>query len=130
MQVAIDGQPLGLPFDSYAAAAGAAPAVSLGTRALAEGKHMLTLTVTGKNAASTDYLGGLDLIVLDSTAAVQPTPTAVATAEVGGTVPATLALSLGASPTFGAFVPGRHAGVHGVDDGQRGLVRGRRGADA
>ncbi len=53
---------------------------------------MLTMTVDGKNEASTDWLAGLDLLVLDSTAAAQPTPTAVATTEVGGTVPPTLAL--------------------------------------
>ena len=87
VQVSIDGRPLGAPFDVYAAALRVAPPVSLGTLALAEGKHMLTMTVTGKNAASTDYLAGIDLLVLDSQAAPQPTPTAVATAEVGGTVP-------------------------------------------
>jgi hypothetical protein len=62
--------------------------------------------VTGKNAAATDYLAGLDLLVLDSTAAPVATPTAVATAEVGATVPATLALTLGAPATFPPFVPG------------------------
>ena len=45
------------------------------------------------------------------------------TAPVGGTVPATLALTLGAPATFGAFTPGVAQGVHGVDDGDRDLHR-------
>ena len=106
VQVSIDGRPLGAPFDAYAPALEQVDPVPLGTRALAEGKHMLTFTVTGKNAAATNYLAGIDLLILDSTAAEQPTPTAVATIEVGGTVPATLALTLGPPATFGAFQPG------------------------
>jgi len=106
VQVAIDGRPVGAPFDGYAAAAGQAPAVALGTVALAEGKHMLSMTVTGRNAAATDWLAGLDLLVLDSEAAAQPTPTAVATTEVGGTVPPTLSLTLGAPARFENFQPG------------------------
>ena len=47
--MAIDGRRLGAPFDGYAAETGPAPAVPLGTVALAEGKHMLSLTVTGRN---------------------------------------------------------------------------------
>ena len=35
-------------------------------------------------------------------------------APVGGTVPATLSLTLGAPATFGAVHAGRRAGVHGV----------------
>jgi hypothetical protein len=106
VQLALDGRPLGEPFDAYNAALAVEPPKLLGTVALAEGKHMLTMTVVGKNEASTDWLGGLDLLVLDTTSAAQPTPTAVATAEVGGSVPATLALSLGTPPRFDAFVPG------------------------
>jgi hypothetical protein len=106
VQVSIDGRPVGAPFDGYATALQRADPLSLGTFALSEGKHILTLTVTGKNAAATDYLAGLDLLVLDSTAAPAPTPTAVATAEVGSTVPATLALTLGAPATFAPFLPG------------------------
>ena len=45
-------------------------------------------------------------------------------APVGGTVPATLALTLGAPATFGAFTPGVAQRVHGVDDGDRDLHRG------
>ena len=54
MQLSLDGRPLGAPFDGYAAALGVEPPVSLGTLALSEGKHMLTMTVVGKNEASTD----------------------------------------------------------------------------
>ena len=69
VQVSIDGRPLGAPFDGYAATLARAEPLSLGTLALSEGRHILTLTVTGKNEAATDYLAGLDLLVLDSTAA-------------------------------------------------------------
>jgi hypothetical protein len=106
VQASIDGRPLGAPFDGYAATPARAEPLSLGTLALSEGRHLLTLTVTGKNATSTDYLAGLDLLVLDSTAAPVAAPTAVATAEVGSTVPATLALTLGAPATFAPFLPG------------------------
>lgn len=79
---------------------------ALGTVALAEGKHMLTMTVVGKHEAATDWLAGIDLVVLDSTAAAQPAPTAVATADVGGSVPPTLSLSLGGPVAFEPFVAG------------------------
>ena len=45
-------------------------------------------------------------------------------APVGGTVPATLALTLGAPASFGAFTPGVAQGLHGHHDGERGLHRG------
>ena len=51
------------------------------------------------------------------------------TGTVGGTVPATLAVSLGAPATFGAFTPGVAQGVHGEHDGHRHLHRRRRHAD-
>jgi len=105
VQVSIDGRPMGAPFDAYAPALEKV-SVPLGTRALAEGKHMLTFTVAGKNEAATSYLAGIDLLTLDSTAAEQPEPTAEPTTEVGGSVPATLALTLGPPATFGAFQPG------------------------
>ena len=105
VQVSVDGRPLGGPVDLYAAALQRAEPVALGVLSLSEGKHMLTLTVVGKNAASSNYRAGIDLLVLDTQAAPQPTPTAVATAEVGATVPATLALTVGQA-SFGAFQPG------------------------
>ena len=106
VQVSIDGRPLGQPFDGYAAALAKTDPIPLGPLALSEGKHILTMTVTGKNATSTDYLAGLDLLILDSEAAPDPVPTAVATSEAGGTVPATLALTLGSPASFGAFQAG------------------------
>jgi hypothetical protein len=105
VQLFIDGRQVGGTYDLYAATLARAEPIALGAVALSEGKHMLTMKVVGKNEASTDYLGGIDLLVLDSAAAPQPTPTAVATAEVGAQVPATLALTV--SPAaFGAFQPG------------------------
>jgi hypothetical protein len=105
VQLFVDGRPLGGTHDLYAPAVTVAPPVPLGPLALSEGKHVLTMQVVGKNDASTDYLGGIDLLVLDSAAAPQPTPAAVATAEVGAAVPATLALTV-APASFGAFTPG------------------------
>jgi hypothetical protein len=105
VQLFVDGRPLGGTYDLYAPTVTVAPPEPLGPLALSEGKHILTMKVTGKNDASTDYLGGIDLLVLDSQAAPQPTPTAVATAEVGAGVPATLALTV-APAAFGAFTPG------------------------
>ena len=49
-------------------------------------------------------------------------------APVGGTVPATLSLALGAPASFGAFA-GRRAGVHGDVHGERDRRRRRRRAD-
>ena len=50
--------------------------------------------------------------------------------DVGGSVPATLSLTLGPAATFGAFTPGVATRLHGVDDRVRDLDRGRRGAVA
>ncbi len=46
-----------------------------------------------------------------------------ATGTVGGTVPATLSLTLGAPATFGAVHAGRGQGLHGHDHGHRDLDR-------
>jgi hypothetical protein len=105
VQLFVDGRQIGGTYDLYDAAVTVTPPVALGPLALSEGKHILTLKVVGKNDASTDYVGGIDLLVLDSQAAPQPTPTAVATADVGAQVPATLALTV-APAAFGAFTPG------------------------
>ena len=48
-------------------------------------------------------------------------------APVGGTVPATLALSLGAPASFGAFTPGTTKEYTAAHDRERHLLRGRRG---
>ena len=44
--------------------------------------------------------------------------------RVGGTVPATLSLTLGTPASFGAFTPGIDREYTAVDDGQRDLDRG------
>ena len=44
--------------------------------------------------------------------------------DVSGTVPATLALTMGTPASFGAFTPGVTKELHGVDDRQRDLQRG------
>jgi hypothetical protein len=105
VQLFVDGRQIGGTIDLYAPAVTVAQPTPLGPLALSEGKHVLTMKVIGKNDASTDFLGGIDLLVLDSAAAPQPTPTAVATAQVGAQVPATLALTVGQAG-FGAFTPG------------------------
>jgi hypothetical protein len=105
VQLFVDGRQIGGTYDLYSATVTVPPPVALGPLALAEGKHVLTMKVIGKNDASSDFLGGIDLLVLDSQAAPQPAPTAVATAEVGAQVPATLALTV-AQASFGAFTPG------------------------
>ena len=51
-----------------------------------------------------------------------------ANGDVGGSVPATLALTLGAAATFGPFTPGVDQRLHGLDDRQRDLVGRRRRA--
>ena len=43
---------------------------------------------------------------------------------VGGTVPATLSLTLGSPASFAPFIPGVGAELHGVDGGERHLVGG------
>lgn len=62
VQLSIDGAAAGAAFDGYQASGVGTQTVSLGTRQLAAGKHTLTMTLTGKNAAATNYLAGLDLL--------------------------------------------------------------------
>jgi hypothetical protein len=64
VQAAVDGQAAGAPFDGYGTGVVVAPPVDEGQLDLAAGAHTLTLTLTGKNAASTNYLVGLDYISL------------------------------------------------------------------
>ena len=66
VQLFIDGRQIGGTYDLYAATLARAEPVALGALALSEGKHILTMKVIGKNDASTDFLGGIDLLVLDS----------------------------------------------------------------
>ena len=62
------------------------------------------------------------------TGPVQDSDSVSAPGTVGGAVPATLALSLGAPATFGAFTPGVTQELHGAVDGEGDLDRGRRDA--
>ena len=63
--LAVDDTVLGQPFDGYEPGRVLiAPPVTYPGVQLTAGKHRLTLTVTGKNAASTGYLAGLDVLSL------------------------------------------------------------------
>ncbi len=61
--LSIDGTKVAT-FDGYAPAGVSTQKVDLGTRSLAAGKHQLTIALTGKNAAATGYLAGLDNLEL------------------------------------------------------------------
>ena len=80
----------------------------------------------GMRSITAEYVGHEFLTASTDDASIMVTP--VVSAPVGGTVPATLSLTLGAPASFGPFTPGVDAGVHGVDDGDRHLDGGRRGA--
>ena len=58
----LDGEPLGEPFDFYSASV-TTRNYHFGVRELKAGTHKLTVTGTGKNAASKDYFFGLDGII-------------------------------------------------------------------
>jgi hypothetical protein len=106
VRFAIDGRPIGESIDGYAAATSRPDAIALGTLELAKGKHTVTMTVTGKNDAATDYRAGLDFLELDSQKAGNEPPSAVDDTAAAGSVDATLSLTLGASPSFGKFEAG------------------------
>jgi hypothetical protein len=106
VKFAIDGRAIGTPIDGYASATARADAIPLGTLELSKGKHTVSMTVTGKNDAATDFRAGLDFLELDSEKAGTPEPTAVDNTTAIGTVDPTLSLTLGASPSFGKFEAG------------------------
>ncbi|MEV8373207.1 DUF2961 domain-containing protein [Kribbella sp. NPDC056861] len=64
VDLSIDGAKVAT-FDGYAATGVTTQTVDLGTKALAAGKHQLAIAVTGKNAAATGFLSGLDLLDLE-----------------------------------------------------------------
>ncbi|MBV9875737.1 MAG: DUF2961 domain-containing protein [Verrucomicrobia bacterium] len=62
--LAVDGTPLGQPFDGYHANTVTIDfGVDFGSVALTAGTHKLTWTLTGKNPASINYLVGIDYLV-------------------------------------------------------------------
>ena len=63
-QLDLDGAAIGGPTDFYLSAGVGTVTEQYGTRPLTAGRHTLTLTVTGKNPAASNYLLGLDVIAL------------------------------------------------------------------
>lgn len=64
-QLAIDGREIGVPFDAYNPTAQKTEPLSFGKVRLQKGSHTLTLTVTGKNPAATNYYAGLDVFYFE-----------------------------------------------------------------
>ncbi|TDD66265.1 DUF2961 domain-containing protein [Jiangella aurantiaca] len=64
VQLSIDGAPIGPAFDGFNNAVRIADPVPLGSLELSAGAHSLTLTLTGRNAAATGFLVGLDRLLL------------------------------------------------------------------
>ena len=60
-QLAIDGREIGTPLDTYTPTVQRTEPLSFGKVRLQKGSHTLTLTVTGKNPAATNYYAGLDV---------------------------------------------------------------------
>jgi hypothetical protein len=70
--LAVDGEPAGETFDGYhAGSVAVSDPLPLGTKTLTAGTHTLTLTVTGKNDAATNYYAGLDYLSLTRTGAAR-----------------------------------------------------------
>jgi hypothetical protein len=64
LELAIDGAPLGAPYDAWAPWVSPSGAVTFGERTLSAGKHELLFRARNKNAASTSYGIGVDAIAL------------------------------------------------------------------
>jgi hypothetical protein len=65
VSLTLDGKPLGDPVDLYARSVVYAGALKLGRVDLDAGKHVLKLTITGKNPKSTNTLVGMDWVKLE-----------------------------------------------------------------
>lgn len=63
--LALDGQTIGASFDGYRPNVVIAPAVDYGSVQLGAGEHTLMWTVTGRNAASSGFLAGIDVVRLE-----------------------------------------------------------------
>jgi hypothetical protein len=64
IEVALDGQPLGAPYDAWAPAVLATGAITLGERRLEAGQHELSFLLRRKNPESTAFHLGIDAIAL------------------------------------------------------------------
>lgn len=62
--LAVDGQAVGRPFDGYRRTGVSVLTVPFGPVTLSAGRHVLTLTVTGRNPAAAGFFAGLDLLEL------------------------------------------------------------------
>ena len=65
--LAVDGTQLGSPFDGYNASGVTVQSFDYGSVQLSQGMHQLQFTLTGKNAASKNYLVGIDYFLLTKT---------------------------------------------------------------
>lgn len=82
-QVTVDGQAVGAPYDLYASTS-TFPNVDVGTVSFTEpGTHTIRYTVTGKNATSTGYQLGVDVMTLRE---IPPTVTLTADGAVDGRI--------------------------------------------
>ncbi|QIN80471.1 hypothetical protein GBA65_20305 [Rubrobacter marinus] len=66
--LAVDGKRLGGVFDGYSPTVTRTGPVPLGGVGLRKGRHEITLTVTGKNPAASNFYAGLDLFVFERSA--------------------------------------------------------------
>lgn len=103
LRFAIDGVAIGQLFDGYADHVRRTGAVPLGS-AMLSGTHQLTVTVTGRNPASTGFFAGLDTITLrrvGPTVAVSHTPyETVAATPVAGELVRVYDPSVGETETW------------------------------
>jgi hypothetical protein len=65
--LAVDGTPLGSPFDGYNASGVTVQSFDYGTVQLSQGVHQLQFNMTAKNTASRNYLIGIDYFLLTKT---------------------------------------------------------------
>jgi hypothetical protein len=68
VRAALDGEPVGAPFDLYAGRVCPAGSLELGTFEIPAGPHRLRVTAVGKNAVSQGFAFGLDAVDLLSPA--------------------------------------------------------------
>ena len=64
VQAFLDGQPIGPKFDCFHEGVILADPLTLGTVDLTEGRHVLRFQAVGKNEKSTNYLMGIDHVIV------------------------------------------------------------------